>query len=690
MKYLTILILALLHIHFINAQSKQHTVDSLTQIIIQSNHDTSTVQAYVSLSEALSANLDTIKHLSEKAKSIAEKSLKNTNISSKEKKAFTIALANAIGNIGYYYGEAGDIDKQEKLYLKSLTLLKQTNSKIDIAATLNNVGYLYGQLGEVEKQKKYYEESLAIRQEIDDKDGTGLSLYNLGLLYFNQGDIKTALEHLYKALKIQEEIDKEEDIASTLNSIGYIYGQQGEVEKQKEYYLKSLAVSEEINDKYGIALIYNNLGSIYKEENNYTKALEYFNNCLQISEEIKLVRGISNSLNNIGNIYEAQNKTDLALETYQKSLSIRKEVNDNSGIINSHLSIGNIHYTKKHFEKAKKHATQGLDLAKKIGYVDEIKLSADLLQKCYYKLGNYKKGWETYRLYINMRDSTNNIETQKTTIKQNMQYEFDKKEALAKAKHEKEIALTEAKKNKQNIIIWAGSIVLILIIGVSIFIANRLKISNQQKLLIQQKNQENELLLGEIHHRVKNNLQVISSLLSLQERNIDDEKTKAAILEGKERVKSMGLIHKMLYQNDNYSGVEMDSYGKELIQGLVDSFGMKKEDLDLSLDFSNLKLDVDTAIPIGLIINELVINSLKYAYDKTNTLALKISLAKESNKLVLEVADNGNGQADDLKNSKSFGMKLIKSLSRQIGGIVSIENNAGISVKIDIANYKLV
>ena len=690
MKYLTILILALLHIHFLNAQSKQHTIDSLNQIITQSNYDTSTAQAYVSLSEALSANLDTIKYLSEKAKSIAEKSLKNTNISDKEKKAFTIALANAIGNIGYYYGEVGDIDKQKKLYLKSLTFLKQTNSKIDIAATLNNVGYLYGQLGEIEKQKKYYKESLVIRQEIDDKDGTGLSLYNLGLLYFNQGDIKTTLEHLYKALKIQEEIDKKEDIASTLNSIGYIYGQQGEIKKQKEYYLKSLAVSEEINDKYGIALIYNNLGSIYKEEDNFIKALEYFNNCLQISEEIKLVRGISNSLNNIGNIYEAQNKTDLALETYQKSLSIRKEVNDNSGIINSHLSIGNIHYTKKHFEKAKKHAIQGLDLAKKIGYVDEIKLSADLLQKCYYKLGNYIKGWETYRLYINMRDSTNNIETQKATLEQNMQYDFDKKEALAKAKHEKEIALKEAEKQQQNIIIWSGAIVLILIIGVSIFIANRLKISNKQKLLIEQKNQENELLLGEIHHRVKNNLQVISSLLSLQERSIDDKATKSAIAEGKERVKSMGLIHKMLYQNDNYSGVEMDNYGQELIKGLIDSFGLKENSIDVNLNFSQLKLDVDTAIPIGLIINELVINTLKYAYKETSAPSLKISLVKQSEHLTLEVRDNGSGKVDKLENSKSFGMKLIKSLSRQIGGTITINDHNGISFKINISKYKLV
>ena len=198
------------------------------------------------------------------------------------------------------------------------------------------------------------------------------------------------------------------------------------------------------------------------------------------------------------------------------------------------------------------------------------------------------------------------------------------------------------------------------------------------------------MLLGEIHHRVKNNLQVISSLLSLQERSIDDVSAKAAILEGKERVKSMGLIHKMLYQNDNYAGVEMDDYAQQLISSLLDSFGMNGSKIKLDINFSKLKLDVDTAIPVGLIINELVINSLKYAYDKTASPQLKVNLTETSAELLLEVADNGSGSANALINSKSFGMKLIKSLSRQLGGSLSITENEGISIKINITDYKLV
>lgn len=670
---------------------KDKRLDSLNAIIHSDKHDTTISNAYLELSEILvGENIDILKFLCEKSKAIAEKNLKNNQLTLKEKTSFKIILSKSLGNIGYYYGEVGDIKKQEQLYLESLKLIKETESKIDIAATLNNVGYLYGQLGNIEKQKQYYIESLQIKKEIGDKDGTALSLYNLGLLYFNQGDVPSAIDYLYKALKIQESINKKEDIASTLNSLGYIYGQQGEIEKQKELYLKGLAISEEIDDKQGIVLSYNNLGAIYKNQGDNKKALEYFDACLKLSQEIKLLRGVSNSLNNIGNIYEAQNNLNAALKNYQESLIVRENINDNPGIINSLLSIGGILHKQGKTLEANTYSKKALIIAKEIGFPDEIKLSANLLQKTYKEMGNYKDGWEAYELFISMKDSMNNIETQKASIEQNLKYEFDKKNALSQLEHEKELYLKEVEKKKQNIIIWAGALVLILILGFSAFIVHRLKLSNKQKLLIEQKNKENELLLGEIHHRVKNNLQVISSLLSLQERSIDDVATKSAIAEGKERVKSMGLIHKMLYQNDNYSGVEMDNYGKELIKGLIDSFGIKETDIDVNLNFSQLKLDVDTAIPIGLIINELVINSFKYAFEKTSSPSIKVSLIKQSENLILEVSDNGSGKADELENSKSFGMKLIKSLSRQIGGTVSINNISGICVRINISDYKLI
>ena len=206
---------------------------------------------------------------------------------------------------------------------------------------------------------------------------------------------------------------------------------------------------------------------------------------------------------------------------------------------------------------------------------------------------------------------------------------------------------------------------------------------------LQKQNMQNELLLGEIHHRVKNNLQMVSSLLSLQEKNLDDNMAKRAIKEGKERIKSMELIHKMLYQNDNFTGIEMKVYIKSLVTELLESFG-KQDAVNLDIAFQSIRLDVDTAIPIGLLINELTINALKYAYQNIENPALTIDLRENEDRLILTVQDNGTGKVDDVVNSKSFGMKLVNSLTRQLNGSLNIDVRNGLCFVMVFNDYKVV
>ena len=618
---------------------------------------------------------------------------------------------NAINNICQEMKHNSWIKYNDLLYESVNKKLKQKNSKkINThlkktkATTLSSYGFYYDLKGDAEKALDFYNKSLSISDKLGDKKAIAYSTVDIGYIYQIQGNVSKALKYFFKALKILEELKDKKGIAAALNNIGLLFYSQEDFPKALEFQTKSLKYKEELEDDIGIATSLSNIGLIYSHQNDTTQSLIYHHKSLKILEKLGYKHGIASVLYNIGDVYKKQADLivseehftqkqlllDKAISYYDKVLKIREEINDKRGLSFCLDQIATIHLDRNNLKEAQNYASKNLTIAQEIGYPENIKRAAKLLSKIYEQQKEGLKALEMHQLFITMRDSLNNIETQKASIEQNMQYEFDKKEALAVVEHEKELAIKEAEKQQQNIIIWAGTIVLILIIGFSLYIANRLKLSNQQKLVIEQKNHENELLLGEIHHRVKNNLQVISSLLSLQERSIDDKATKSAIAEGKERVKSMGLIHKMLYQNDNYSGVEMDNYGKELVKGLIDSFGIKDTDIDVNLNFSQLKLDVDTAIPIGLIINELVINTLKYAFEKTNSPAIKISLIKQSENLILEVSDNGTGKVSDLENSKSFGMKLIKSLSRQIGGIVSINDASGICVSISISDFKLI
>ncbi|MEX0315460.1 MAG: sensor histidine kinase [Allomuricauda sp.] len=192
---------------------------------------------------------------------------------------------------------------------------------------------------------------------------------------------------------------------------------------------------------------------------------------------------------------------------------------------------------------------------------------------------------------------------------------------------------------------------------------------------IQERIEEKETLLKEVHHRVKNNLRTVSSLLSLQSRTIEDEKISSIIKSSQNRVVSMAMVHEMLYKRDDYlSKIELRPYVKELTEYLVRSVKGKANKIDVKLDIDDNKLSIDTVIPLGLIINETITNALKYGITKDKGGEIAVSLKKlENDRYELYLGDNGKGYSEnfDPKNAKSLGLKLIYNLTRQLRGTIA-------------------
>ena len=200
--------------------------------------------------------------------------------------------------------------------------------------------------------------------------------------------------------------------------------------------------------------------------------------------------------------------------------------------------------------------------------------------------------------------------------------------------------------------------------------------------LLDKRNAENELLLKEIHHRVKNNLEVVSSLLELQSAQIDDPAVQSAMLASQNRVHSMGIIHQKLYQGEHLAAIEMRDYFINLGENIVSSFNAEGR-VKVECSMSKLVLDVDTAISIGLITNELITNSLKYAFAEKENGNINISLNEEDTEggLILKVSDDGIGKVPDQKaKGTGFGTQLITLLTRQLDGKLLYEINNGTTV----------
>ena len=192
---------------------------------------------------------------------------------------------------------------------------------------------------------------------------------------------------------------------------------------------------------------------------------------------------------------------------------------------------------------------------------------------------------------------------------------------------------------------------------------------------IQLRIDEKETLLKEVHHRVKNNLQTVSSLLSLQSRSIDDSKISNIIKSSQNRVVSMAMVHEMLYKRDDYlSKIELEPYVKELCDYLVRSVEGSGRDVKVNLDIKNYKLSIDTVIPLGLIINETITNALKYGIVEVPNGEIHVSVEKiNENRYKMYLGDNGIGYSEEInpKTSNSLGLKLIYNLARQLRGSIT-------------------
>jgi len=303
--------------------------------------------------------------------------------------------------------------------------------------------------------------------------------------------------------------------------------------------------------------------------------------------------------------------------------------------------------------------------------------------------------------YLKQKNTFTDLLQNKEKLKQieefNIKYktiEKEKQVAILEANDElKTVQLAKIEQSRTSLLL--GLIGVLIFTGglIYLFIQNKRK---KQELetknnIIEKALIDKDILLREIHHRVKNNLQVVSSLLNLQANYISDDLALEAITEGKNRVSSMALIHQNLYQENNLTSINSKEYFDDLIENLFDSYNIDEDNILLTKNIDNLDIDVDTMIPLGLIVNELVSNSLKHAFrEKRHKGEIKVVLKEENDALVLSISDNGVGMSEDhFLTSDSFGNKMIRAFKQKLKAEIQVVNDHGTTVSMQIRNYKL-
>jgi tetratricopeptide (TPR) repeat protein len=314
------------------------------------------------------------------------------------------------------------------------------------------------------------------------------ALNDIGSIYYSRGQIKEALDYYHQAIAIQEKINNKRDLATSFNNLGAIYIGQGQLNESLDYFQKAWKLQREIKDSVGIARSVCSIGVVYLAQHKLPEALDYLNQSLSIRERIKDEPGQSYSLNNIGAIYFKQGKYEEALGCYQRSLAIKERLKDKLGLVYPLNNMGDIYLHQKNYPQAYAYTNRSLALSLELGYPDVIKNAERLLSKIDSATGKGMDAFEHYKLSIFYRDSASNEKTRKAATKKQLEYEYEKKEALLKADQEKERIVADERNRKQNVIIGSVLAGLVLVLTFAAFIFRSLRLTNKQKLIIEEKN----------------------------------------------------------------------------------------------------------------------------------------------------------------------------------------------------------
>ncbi|WP_448960105.1 histidine kinase dimerization/phosphoacceptor domain -containing protein [Larkinella arboricola] len=557
--------------------------------------------------------------------------------------------------------------------------------------TLREIGDSLIFAGQITTAKQAFVQALAIAQKSGQPADIGLGYRGMGYWHSNVGEYDQAVTWYQKALHQFEQQHRTRQYIKTLSYIIFCYTRLHQ-DKQALYYIKkgiSMANKEGYTDL--LIAFYNGYAVYADQHKQFKEALQYRKKILTYWKEKKAWQEYYISLFNMGLLYKNMKEYHRSEQAFRETLAYTQRVHDTylqgyvlAGIPYALIPLGKLDEAENFCQQAidwidktntEKHALL-VDINDHLGRIEE-------------KRGNFQKALMYYRRQVVHKDSVFNAEKIKQVNELEARYQNREKEEQIR-----QLAETNARQTRQ---IWIGSggvTILLILLGTLYHLYRRIGQSRQK---IRQQSEQLTLMMKELHHRVKNNLAIVSSLLSLQATHLKDENALEAVRVSHQRVEAMSLIHQRLYQTEEVTTIDMQAYLTDLTHGLMKAYGYQPTEFDLHLDIQVINLDVDVATPIGLIANELITNSFKHAFPGIPHPRLVIKLDSIPGAtlpgVTLEVHDNGPGietcNWQKLDRRSSFGKQLVVMLTDQMEGKLELFQQNGALFRLSVPQTRL-
>lgn len=536
-------------------------------------------------------------------------------------------------------------------------------------------GRMHANLLQLDSATVYFKKAEKGYIALKDKKGQANTYFKMAWVHRKNGLLDEALQKDLEGLKLMEILKDQAGICNAMTRVSEDLTIQKRLKEALEYAEKAIAIADKNNLSSEKFFVNFNAANVAMASSKFEASFQYYDNALNIATAQNMgFPTLSDVTNGRGNAYKRLGKYEAALKDYENCYHYAKVSNYQNAINTAIGNLGEINLLLGNYKAALGYQLETVRLQEVNNDSSNLVENYDHVSTIYSKLGDFKSALVYKQKAFHLRDSIASIESDAKMSEMLTKYETKKKEATISSQA---TTISQQKLIKRLFIGLA-----ILLLGLLVFGYISYQSRNKKNALLAIKNAENELLLKEIHHRVKNNLEIVSGLLALQSSQIDNQATKDAMLESQNRVNSIGIVHQKLYQGTNLGAVEMKDYVLNLSESILDSFGAEGK-IDLQLAMENLELDIDTAVPLGLIINELITNTVKYAFPNNEKGKLTIKLEKQhDNMLHLVVSDNGVGKSEIIQGT-GFGGQLISLLTQQLNGTMTEENNNGTTVIFD-------
>jgi two-component sensor histidine kinase len=506
--------------------------------------------------------------------------------------------------------------------------------------------------------------------------------YNIQVeIYRTQGDYKKALETCSKMGVIAYQIVDSNRIGYCLSRMGYIYYMQNDFKTAELYLLKSLELSEKTNSRNLRLFSLKALADMYSNQVNVAQCKLYAGLCLQAGIEMNNYTGEALAYSALSNLYYRIHNNDSALWYADKAYWVAKKNDDPINMLNAILNKIPLAYETGSYIKVVQLTKEGIELAEVTKTKEHLK---DLYKYEYLaneQLGNNAEAFVAYKKFKIFEDSLSNADVSLGVHKSQLEMSYQDKHLadtllyIKKNQEARDAILLEKQRGWYLTFIGVLMVSVLSLVTFIIWLGSR----KRKKLndALTESNLDKERLLKEIHHRVKNSLQTVSSLLNLQKNKAGLQSFEELIDESQLKISNIASVHELLYQSASFRKIDLSDYVDKLLGLMYLTFTDKTKKIVLKKDIEHIEISLDKSVPLALIINEIITNSFKYAFEGRTSGTITITCKKEHETVTLDIRDNGIGLLAQPDSSSGLGFALIKGFVQQLKGTLNYGTEHG-------------